>query len=641
MKISDFTNDDQLDNDNNNSNSGNGQSITMMPAPPPIDEETRSSALINYNDIAHTFDQALFRDAEIDRLTTVLSTRKKPNALVVGDAGVGKTQLIEEFTRRYVIDKDPVLISQFGTDLQIEELRLSSLIAGKSYVGQLEKEVEAIIDYATSHNVILFIDELHRIFSDQPANNVAQDLKQSLARQDLHVIGATTSQEVNSIRKEPAFDRRFTDVIVDELSPEQTATVIQNVKPIYEDFHNVIIPNSLIGLIVKNGDKYKKNGTHRPDTAITLLDRACAHIRLEHTKHAQSTEPAIQQYIAVNPIPKLTKKDIEKVSHTLINKPQATNKTQSISEALDQSIIGQSVAKTEIATSVNRLSLGIITPKRPSSFLFAGPSGTGKTEMAKQLAQYLFDDEDAMIRLDMSEFSDPSSINRIKGSPDGFVGSDSKQSLPFDNLQANPRQIILLDEFEKANQQTQLLFMQVLDEGRFTTERHNIVDFSQAIIIATTNAGVADLNEAHIGFNAVKEPSQTDIIKALENDFPIELLNRFEHVIAFNALTKAEYTQVLALKYNGIIKEAMGNRIDLQFKPTSIDINDTDDLAVLKDIADDSFNSRLNGRPAERTMLEHIETQLLAHPNDTTHHLFQPAITQPPLAPNPLPTQQS
>lgn len=611
---------------NGNSAGGNpfgGHSYVSMP-PEPESETERPDCLINYNEIADTFDEALFREEEMNRMVAILSSKKKANTLLVGEAGVGKTQLVEEFARLYVVEKDPVLIERFGDDLQIEELRISSLISGKSYVGQLEQEVEKVLAYAKENNTIIFIDELHRLFSDKVSGNVAQDLKQALARQDLKFIGATTTQEVTSIRQEAAFDRRWSDVVVDELTPEQTETILLKVKDSYETYHNVQVPDHLVPMIVRYGDMYRKAGSHRPDSGLTLLDRVCAQVGLTGIRNKQSSDPAMVQFLQSNPIPRVAKKDIVQVSKSLIQKPTAKEATEPIEDALERTIVGQANAKEKIASMVKRMKLNILQPKRPQSFLFAGPSGTGKTEMAKQLAHYLFGDEDAMIRLDMSEFSEASSINRIKGSPDGYVGSDSKQPLPFDALQSNPHQIVLLDELEKADKEVQLLFMQILDEGRFTTDRHNTIDFTRTIVIATTNAGVEKLEAPTIGFAKPKKKTQSDIVEALKGDFPIELINRFENIVAFDALTENEYKQILAIKYNAIIKEATANRPDLMFSPASIDPKDDLALEMLNDVAAKSFDTQLNGRPAERSILQHVEEHLLDHIDDFKQTIFEP-----------------
>ena len=598
----------------------------MYPMGPDDDQDDRPSALINYNEIVDEFDKALFREEEINRMVTILSSMKKANALLVGDAGVGKTQLVEEFARRYVIDKDPVLIDRFGDDLQIEELRISSLISGKSLVGQLEQEVEKILNYAKDNNVIIFIDELHRLFSDKIAGNVGQDLKQALARKDMKFIGATTTQEVSEIRKESAFDRRWSDVVVDELTPEQTEAILTNVVEDYEKFHNVAIPEHLVSMIVRYGDKYKKAGSHRPDSALTLLDRVSAYVGIEGVKRMQSDDPQVKQFMQTNPIPRVSKKDIAHVAKSLIEKPSTQKNSQSIEEALDDKIVGQNKAKEKISNMVKRLQLNLTESKRPKSFLFTGPTGTGKTEMAKQLATYLFGSEDSIIRLDMSEFSDRASINRIKGSADGYVGSDSKQPLPFDTLQSNPRQIVLLDEFEKADRQVQLLFMQVLDEGSFTTERHAQIDFSKSIVIATTNAGTEILSTPSIGFAQTEEKSKNEIVNSLSMDFPKELLNRFEHVIAFDKLSKEEYRQILAIKYNAFIEEAQQNRPDLQFYPLNIDKNDTEELKILDELVSETYNPQFNGRPAQRSIENHIEDHLLEHMDDVKQEIFKPIV---------------
>jgi len=655
MKIENFKNDDPNDDSTNNPNGpsnnqgngpppingGHGVSANIIPPPDDPQDDERPEALINYNEKADTFDKALFRDEEIDRMITILSSKKKANALLVGDAGVGKTQIVEEFARRYEIDQDPVLIERFGDDLQIEELRISSLISGKSVVGQLEQEVEKVLNYTKETNSIVFIDELHRLFSPGPAQNISQDLKQALGRGDVQFIGATTTQEVEAIREESAFNRRWSDVIVDELTPEQTETILRHAKSGYEKYHNVRYPDHLLSTIVRYGDLYKRSGSHRPDSGLTLMDRVGASVGLEGIQRRQSDDPVVQQFVQTNPVPRVSEQAVKKIAKSLVQKPGAVESTESIEDMLQNTIIGQKETKTKVTETIKRIKLGLLDPKRPHSFLFAGPSGTGKTETAKQLANYMYGDKRAMIRLDMSEFSEKASINRIKGSPDGYVGSTSKQPLPFDSLVSNPHQIILLDEIEKAHPDVRLLFMQILDEGFFTTERHVTVDFTKSIIIATTNSGVEELNTTSIGFNQPARKSSKDILTALKQDFPVELLNRFEHIVAFQGLNIDEYKQILAIKYNQLITEANNNRPDLTFKPAFIDPYDDDALAMLNQIAEDSFDPNLNGRPAERTIQRHMENHVLEHMNDTKQILFEDPKQQYSVQQSALPSQQN
>lgn len=595
-------------------------------SPQQLDEDNepeRPDCLINYNQKASTFDKAMFRDEEFTKMITVLKLMKKANALLLGDPGVGKTQLVEEFARRYVIDGDLELREHFGDDLQIEELNISALISGKSLVGQLEKEFNAVLEYASKNNVIIFIDEIHRLFSDTSTNNVAQDMKKALSRSDVQFIGATTLQESGALKEDPAFSRRWTEVQVAELTPEQSKEILATVKNKYQKHHGVIIPDSVLSTIVRFGDRYKTPGSHRPDSSLTLMDKACSAVNVRHTKISQSNDPYKDDYLKATRFPTVSKDDIIKAAKSLNKGNNIAAPSQPIEDALNDNIVGQDKAKEAISKTIRHTQLNLVTPKRPHSFLFAGPTGTGKTEIARQLAKYLFDDPDAMIRLDMTEFTDPASMNRIKGSPDGYVGSTSKQQLPFDSLQTTPEQIILLDELEKAHPSIRMLFMQILEGGKFETERHTVIDFSRTIIIATTNAGMATLNDPVIGFNKPKAPTQSEVKDALSETYPIELLNRFEHIVSFDAITKPQYKQILALKYNMIVKEAKQNRPDLRLYPEAIDMYKDTDLALLEELADSTYDPTFNGRPAERTIQSYIEEQIIANPSEDTLILFE------------------
>lgn len=587
-----------------------------------------SLPLINYNELAEEgkFSKALFRDDEIEKTVGILSSAKKPNALLVGDAGVGKTQIVEEIANR-IVNKDPIVSEML--DRTIYELQISSLVAGKSLVGQLEQTLEDIINFASDpqNKAVLFIDEIHQLMSDRDSTSekIAQILKPALGRAGLLVIGATTTSESTTFLRDPAFKRRFSKSIVAELTPEQTFEVMKNVRPSLQKHHEIAIPDDVLENAVLIGDEYRQSGSHRPDTAITLVDRAMADARIERLKLKQKskTDPVVQQFIQQNPQPILTNNQLKKSGMELVSGDSKYNNKQvgRLQHNLDNKIIGQYEAKEQLLNSIKRQQLNLVRRKQPISFLFAGLTGTGKTEMARQLAHAMYGSRDSLIYINMSEYSSESSITRITGASDGYVGSDSKRELPFDSLESKPYQIVLLDEFEKSAKNVQRFFMQALDNGSVQSNRGVDIDFSRTIMIATTNAGVDVLSKRGIGFNQnttlASRAETSDIVDALQDSFDVELLNRFEHLVSFGPMSRYDYKQILAVKYNSIIKEATENRQDLEFTPQKIELDTVDDYDFIEKLTTETYAAELNGRPAERSMRKFIEDTLLDNINQT------------------------
>lgn len=592
-------------------------------------EEGDLDMLIDYNELAKKgkFQEAFFRDDQIEQTLSVLSKKKKPNALLTGQAGVGKTQIVEELARR-LVNNDPVVNGRLK-GYTIYELPLGKIVSGSSYVGQLEEKLYSVIEFAENrkNKAILFIDEIHQITGGSNTNptydKITQILKPALGRGALRVIGATTTQEAVTFLSDPAFSRRWSEVQVPELSTEQTGEIIGNILADFQKHHEVILPETLIHQLVLIGDEYKQYGSHRPDTAITLLDKAMADARIKRLKLIEKAkvEPSLQYIIQAQPRPILNSAAIKQSALTLLTgdgKLYEQNAT-ALEEVLEKKIIGQTDAKTAVIDAVKRLGLGLTKRTRPVSFLFAGPSGTGKTEIAKQIASSVFGAEDRMVYINMSEYSNPTSLTRIIGSSAGYLGSDSKRELPFDILENNPYQLVLLDEFEKAHTDVQRFFMQALDEGKVKTNRGKEIDFTRTIMVATTNAGVIELGKRSVGFNESGPVKHTtsDIIRMLQGSFDTELINRFEKLIAFTPIDEAEYIKILAVKYNKMIEEAQANRQDLQLTPSEIAIEVAGSNDTLIRLAEETYTPASNGRPAERTIREHIENTILDDLNAT------------------------
>lgn len=614
-----------------------GVSVGMTPqqnAPkPPAGTEGIEDTLVNYNELAKTgkFSEALFRDLQIMQVVSILTSKVKPNALIVGEAGVGKTQIVEEIARRLVND-DPIVKGSLKKSI-IYELSLSNIVSGASYVGQLEEKVKNVIEFAKdpANNVILFIDEIHQLVSsngESTYSKIAQQLKPAMGRGDLHVIGATTTQEATGFLSDPAFNRRFQEVQTPELTREETAEIILHIRDDFQKHHKVILPDTLITDVVSISDEYKAYGSHRPDSAITLMDKTMADARIKRLKLIEDskTNPHLIHIINATPRPVISAKQLKQSALRLLTGDEKMyEQNADVLEAkLEEKIIGQDEAKASIVDAVKRLSLRLVKREKPVSFLFAGPSGTGKTEIAKQVTEAVYGSKDRMIYINMSEYSNPASITRIIGSSAGYVGSESKRELPFDTLEHNPYQVVLLDEFEKAHTDVQRFFMQALDEGVVKTNRNKQIDFSRTIMIATTNAGVIDMAKTRMGFNQSTEPerSTNDIIRILQTSFDTELLNRFEKIIAFTPISKQQYVQILGVKYNKIVREAQENRKDLVFSPESIDTATALVSDKLQELAEKSFTQASNGRPAERTIRQYIEQTLLDNPNITQFDLL-------------------
>lgn len=627
--------DDQNNNKGNNSGTGTGPASPVAnvlggSTTPTGNSNDVPDALIDYSELAKNkeFHPVLFREPQIAQLMSVLNTLNHPNALIIGDAGVGKTGIVEEVARLLYI-KDPLATAMLG-GYTIYELPISKLVAGKSYVGQLEQAVSDVIDFASNpdNKAILFIDEIHQLMSksDGVSDKIAQMLKPALARKNMHFIGATTSQEAVTLQKDPAFSRRWSTIIVPELTPDQTIEVVKSMKAVFTKKHNVILDDKIIAAAIPIADEYKQYGSHRPDTALTLIDRAMSDTRLRHEKATILASTTLGSTAPISlPMPTLSEYHLKKSAMSLLSvsgKRVLEDAIAPLEQNLKDKIIGQAQTKEEIISTVKRMSLLLTKTKKPTSFLLAGPTGTGKTEIVKQMAKALFGSTKSMIYMNMSEYSHAATLNNITGSSDGYVGSDSKRELPFDSLESNPFQIVLLDELEKADPVVIQYFMQALDEGVTKTNRNKNIDFSRTIIIATTNAGVEALNEKRVGFGVngqtvADTATQSDIVNALKGDFKIEIINRFDHVIGFNSLSKEDYTKVLAVKYNKLVKEATENRPDLTFTPASVDIDNALSIDKLVELADKSYDPQLNGRPAERTMKQYIEDFILEHNSHT------------------------
>lgn len=567
--------------------------------------------LINYNETYKSATPALFRDEIVTQTMSIISSSRKPNALLVGPAGVGKTAIVEEIARR-IANKEASVPPQLA-NTTIYELPIATLVAGAGVVGDLENRITEIIKFAQDANndALLFIDEIHLIADSNNTTyaKIAQILKPAMARGYIRVIAATTMGEAKKLDDDPAFKRRFSSVIVDELTREQTRDILDIVLPgMLTHYQNkVTVAPDVLDEIVMTADRLMSTG-HRPDTAITLLDRALSHSVISH--HAAIQEAlasgnttSAQMLQQITHIP-LTAKRLNTIAMLLVTgQSQPPHLDVTALETELSRLRGQEEVLPRIVDALRRRELNIFPSTRPTSWLFAGASGVGKSETATIISSMVTGQKP--IILNMAEYHDSASINRIIGSPTGYVGSDSAKERPFDTLASNPYRVIVLDEFEKADMSVQRLFLSALDTGEIQMANGPAVDLSRCIVIATTNAGRQKLSGSQMGFGDHKHSvSKQSLTKELQKSFDAELLGRFDDLIAFMPLGADDYAQILRDEYDRQVKRICAERPDLSF-----DAIDDDTIARL---VDETWLVDQGARPAIRAIRALIEDTLLA-----------------------------
>lgn len=569
--------------------------------------------LLNYNDRYKTADPTLFRDEVITQAISVIIGKNKPNALLVGAAGVGKTKIVEDIARR--IANDDPLIPKSLKGHTIYELPLSSLVAGAGIVGQLEERVTALVDFICDpkNKAILFIDEIHQLTTDRSSTyeKIAQIIKPALARGDMHVIGATTLQESRSFDDDPAFNRRFSRLIVDELNRDQTLEILHAARTGLTAHykHQVTVSDDVLATVTVVADEFAKAGHHRPDNALTLLDRAMADTVLDFNKRlakatADQDTAALAALSAITSVP-TTERRIRQVAMRLMTgHAQKENlNVQQLSLELSR-IQGQDSITEKLVETLHRDDLGVFPRTTPMAWLFAGASGVGKTEIAKIVARELT--EQPPIILNMTEYHSPASINRIIGAPAGYVGSTSNAELPFDCLESNPYRVILLDEIEKSDKSVQRLFLSAFDEGYIRTSQGKAVDFSKAIVIATTNAARETMSKRLVGFGAQPAPTHSNLVRDLEQHFDTEFLARFSEIVGFNPLNADVYRDILQGSY---VRERELILKNQPRKAAQLPAAIPDD--ELNSLVERTYLESQGARPAERAARRHIEDVLL------------------------------
>ncbi|MCR4312337.1 MAG: ATP-dependent Clp protease ATP-binding subunit [Candidatus Uhrbacteria bacterium] len=570
-------------------------------------EETKSTALEYFTDdltakeTAEGIDPVIGRDREIERVVNILARRTKNNPLLLGEPGVGKTAVVEGLAKRIALGTVPDAIS----NCRVLRLDMAALVAGTMYRGDFESRLTQVIDEVRERpDVILFIDELHTIIGAGAASgslDAANILKPALARGEIRCIGATTQQEFKKhIETDPALERRFAPVLIDEPTKEQTHLILQGLKDRYESHHHVIYTPEAIASIVTIADRHM-TGRQFPDKAIDLLDEAGAaanankpsskrskniraleieltRIRVDKAAAVaderfpdalalKEEEATLNEEIArlkkKTPVVAKTTIDVDailRVASRMTSIPLERLSAdehaalRELSDRLKRHVIGQEVAVDRVAAAIRRAKLGFGRNDRPlASFLFAGPSGVGKTELARAIAREVFSDHKAFIRLDMSEFSEGFTISKLIGAPAGYVGYRESAKLT-DALRERPHAVILFDELEKAHRDVQALLLQILDEGMITDATGRPVSFRNAIVVMTTNAGRERFEQSTLGFGEnANAPKIDDLRPFLEDHFRTELLNRIDHICVFRPLSTADVTEIAKKALNELV----------------------------------------------------------------------------------------
>lgn len=583
-------------------------------------------------------DPVIGREKEIQDTAEILSRRTKNNAILVGDAGVGKTAVVEGLAQAIVAGKVPETIQ----DKEIYSIDLSSLEAGTQYRGSFEENIKQLVEEVkAAGNIILFFDEIHQILGtgatggEDGGKGLADIIKPALSRGELSVIGATTQDEYrNTILKNAALARRFNDVVINEPTAADTLRILQGVKELYEKHHHVVLPDDVLKAAVDYSIQYIPQRT-LPDKAIDLIDMTAAHLaaknsqtdvetldqRLKKLEAAKEAAIKAEDFTKAADIKKSieeTKQKIketdqkEKITATIDDVAQSVERLtgipvsdmgandierlKNLDKRLKSKVIGQDEAVEMVAKAIRRNRAGFSEGDQPiGSFLFVGPTGVGKTELAKQLALDMFGNENAIIRLDMSEYADRTAVSKLIGISAGYVGYEDNANTLTERVRRNPYSIVLLDEIEKAHPQVLTLLLQVMDDGRLTDGQGNVINFKNTIIIATSNAGFG--NEALSGD---KQRDQS-LMDKLAPFFRPEFLNRFNGIVEFSHLTKQDLSQIVDLMLADVQKTLAKKSIKLEVTKAAKDW-----------LMEQGYDEAMGARPLRRV----IEQQILDNVTD-------------------------
>lgn len=600
-------------------------------------------------------DPIIGREKEIERVSQILSRRKKNNPILIGEPGVGKTAIVEGLALRIHSKK----VSRTLFDKRIVMLDLAALVAGTKYRGQFEERMKAIMNELEKNtDVILFIDEIHTIVGAGGATgslDASNIFKPALARGELQCIGASTLDEYRQyIEKDGALDRRFQKVLINPPSAEETVHILQNIASKYEEFHNVKYDEAALKACVHLSERYITD-RFLPDKAIDVLDEVGARVHLKNIfvpKHIEEMEVRIeeikemknqavknQQYENAAELRDQESKMIKQLEDARMNwEEESKTKKYPVDEAdiaevvsmmtsiplqrvaqseskkligmkddIQKMIIGQDKAISKVTKAIQRNRVGLKDPSKPiGTFIFLGPTGVGKTELAKSLARYLFDSDDALIRIDMSEYMEKFSISRLIGAPPGYVGYEEGGQLT-EKVRRKPYSVILLDEIEKAHPDVYNILLQVLDDGQLTDGLGRKVDFKNTLIIMTSNIGVRQLKDFGMGvgfatksrIESSHDHSKSVIQNALKRTFSPEFLNRIDDIVIFNTLEKEHIFQIIDITLNDLYKRLKEMNYSIELTPRAKDF-----------VANKGYDPQFGARPLQRAIQKYIEDPL-------------------------------
>jgi ATP-dependent Clp protease ATP-binding subunit ClpC len=633
-----------------------GKKATKTPA---LDEFGRNLIKLARED---KLDPVIGRSMEIQRVIQILSRRKKNNPCIIGEAGVGKTAIVEGLAQKITNNDVPEILKE----KRIICLDLALIVAGTKYRGEFEKRLKKIVrEVQESNDIILFIDEIHTLVgagAAEGAIDASNILKPALARGELQVIGATTADEYRKyIEKDAALERRFQPIYISEPSIEETVRILQGLRDKYEAHHKIKITDQALKAAAHLSARYV-SGRFLPDKAIDLVDEAASRIKLQNTisppdmkeveiklnkiRKEKESSVKLQEFEKAAQLRDKEKKseaELKKVKEKWetkrrVNKVEVTEediaeivsswtgipifslkeeeakKLLRMEEELHKRIIGQDEAIISISKAIRRARAGMKSPKRPiGSFIFLGPTGVGKTELARTLAEFLFGDENALISLDMSEYMEKFAVSRLVGAPPGYVGYEEGGQLT-EKVRRKPYSVVLLDEIEKAHPDVFNILLQIFEDGRLTDSQGRVVDFKNTVIIMTSNVGATLIKKGStLGFRGTSEPEEISykdiknrVMGELDKTFRPEFLNRIDEVIVFKSLTKEEIKKIATLILNNEVKILLGEQ--------KIDLETTEEAKELltKEGYDPNFGARPLRRTIERLIENPISEKLLA-----------------------------